>query len=760
MAENEFLPIKVILHQEDFVVANEPGGSARKMFGDASSDVRGTLIDQLVGVQDAYEPLFEARPTIPAVAKVELKEKALAKSHRPDRIFADETCPIIGVGTFRELFVRVTRQGLSNLAIQVRTDLTAEGSANISTVAAVAPITPEERMGVTTGQDLDELIARVDRDGLIKVRLFDHGDARIDRLIRDDFIRYLEEINAELIREHAYAPDLSVYVVRAEGRQLREIARHPGIRRASFMPRFFGLRHQSIPVPNAPAVDLPPPARGESYPVVAVVDSGISDVCTPLAPWVEAREDYVAKVDRNPEHGTFVAGLITFAGAINSTNLVETGGPCRLLDITVMPGNGDLTEDELLSSLEEMTAKYGDSVRVWNISLGSDGPCRDDAFSDLARGLDDLQQKHGVQFVMAAGNFQDPPLRAWPPDGSLGEKDRIAPPSDSVLGITVGALAHCQTPTTRVKVDEPSPFSRRGPAPAYLVKPELVHYGGNCDVNGNYTSSGVRSLGTTGGIAEDAGTSFSTPLVSSLLANIIGGLDPEPSLNVAKALLLHAAEYPSGIDESHINYVGFGKPTSFESIVHSTQDSATMVFEDVISPGYHLELDPFPYPACLLRNERSYGHIKMTLVYDPPLDSNSGLEYCRANIDASLGVVTIDGKAGKPKFRGKVPAEPNLHGKGYEEDLVKFGFKWSPVKSYRRSFKIGVSSQHWRLRVELLHRHDSPQTPQRFALVITVAGDEGQPVYDDLVVALRTRATTDLQLRSSVRQRIRGRLES
>lgn len=152
----------------------------------------------------------------------------------------------------------------------------------------------------------------------------------------------------------------------------------------------------------------------------------------------------------------------------------------------------------------------------------------------------------------------------------------------------------------------------------------------------------------------------------------------------------------------------------------------------------------------------------MTLVYDPPLDPSYGLEYCRANVSASLGTwgPGRDPVTGQPKYERQVPPDPDLSHEAYEEDLVKHGFKWCPVKSYRRHFKRGVGSDHWRLVVGLLHRHDEPPSPQRFALVVSIAGDDGDPVYDDMVAALRIYATQDLQLRASVRQRIRGRASS
>ena len=86
--------------------------------------------------------------------------------------------------------------------------------------------------------------------------------------------------------------------------------------------------------------------------------------------------------------------------------------------------------------------------------------------------------------------------------------------------VTVGSLAHAQAIQSVVRVNEPSPFTRKGPGPSYIVKPDIVTYGGNCDHAGNYQTTGIRSLDPVAQIAEDVGTSFAAPFATSLLANV------------------------------------------------------------------------------------------------------------------------------------------------------------------------------------------------------------------------------------------------
>lgn len=752
----ELLPIKVLMPDATFDAREQPGGGARKIFGEPTPATRQELADQVTGVEQRYRDEFRRRPDIPAVARVRLKDEALAKSHRPDRLFSDETCPIIGVGGLRELYVKVTPVGLGSLRERIRTDTTREGRANISTIVEVKPIETNERIGAPDGA-INVVEEAVDADGVLKVELFDYRDRYVNDVVLGDFREHLHLLGSELRRTMQYTPELTVHVVSATGEQVRAIASHPAIRRASPMPKYYAIRHQALPVGEV-LPNLATPGDGESFPLVGLVDAGVADNCAPLAPWIFGREIYVPHEEQDLDHGTFVGGLIAFGPDLN-VGISSAGGPCRLIDVIAIPrdapGVSPLDESQLLAILQEVIPKYP-SARVWNLSLGSNVPCRDDAFSDLARALDALHRQHNVQFVLAAGNLETLPLRTWRPQGDMGERDRICSPADSITAITVGSLAHAQTVDSLVNIAEPSPFSCRGPGPSYIVKPEIVHYGGNCSAAGNYQQTGVRSLDSHGQLVEGIGTSYATPLVTGLMANVIDALDPPPSLNLAKALIVHAAEQPLVMQEADLNYVGFGRPPGMAEVLHATQSAATLIFEDTIEPGYQKQLYPFPYPSCLIRDGKSYGRIRMTLVYDPPLNASYGLEYCRANVSASLGTIRPDAN-GKMRYQRELPPDPERSHEAFEEELVKHGFKWCPTKSYRRDIARGIGSEHWRLTVELLHRHDQDRQPQRFALLVTIEGAEGQPVYDDLVTALRGYNTQDLTLKASVRQRITTR---
>ena len=406
-----------------------------------------------------------------------------------------------------------------------------------------------------------------------------------------------------------------------------------------------------------------------------------------------------------------------------------------------------------MTLLEDVLPQHPE-VRVWNLSLSGSDPCSDDYFSDLAIKLDDLQDRFGVTFVLAAGNYATPPFRTWPP-GNHGEADRICGPADSVRGIAVGAVAHIARPSSRVKEGEPSPFTRRGPGPVYTPKPEVTHYGGNCDGKGNFTQTGMRSIDGDGNIAENIGTSFAAPLVATLLANTSQALAQPPSTNLLKALLVQSAVLGTeALDAEAIRYRGFGIPGDVLDVVTCVPWAATLVFEAELVAGLEYVRTRFPIPPSMrTTGGKVRGEIVMTLAYDPPVDAAYGAEYCRNNVDVSLGKYDI-GKDGKPHHHCLIPPEPKEFDERYERQLIEHGFKWSPIKVYRRAMR-GVTGRDWRLKIALLSRSGFvPQDPQRIALVVTMADPEKQaPIYDEVVRVMQRNgwATADLEVQARIR---------
>src|SRR5437870_4006885 len=132
MPDDRRLPIKVVLTRESDIRKPEGGGGGRKIFDDVTRELRESFVHQLEDVEHHFAVSFDESPDVPAVARVILKAKALAKSHRPAGLLTANTCPIIGAQNLGELLVSVTRDGLHRLMDTILHVETKVGVANVS----------------------------------------------------------------------------------------------------------------------------------------------------------------------------------------------------------------------------------------------------------------------------------------------------------------------------------------------------------------------------------------------------------------------------------------------------------------------------------------------------------------------------------------------------------------------------------------------------------------------------------------------------
>jgi len=751
------LPIRVVIPQDQDYQRDTGGGGPRKEFAPVTRALRDSLSGQVEQVASYFQPAF-SQGSLPAVARVVLRSEALAKSHRPAALFNRTTCPIIGLQDFGELLVSVTPLKLAHLQHRIQNNDSKLNDANLSTIERIEPFKPEDALG---GVDATWMRERLAARPVVKFRLFQHDDpTETDKLIKGFYarVRSLRLPEPEQVR---YGGDTMIFKIsEANYEAAAELARFVGAQSVSPFPRYRTVRTEAVVLRRASSSDLSPPNPREDYPIVGVIDTGVNPTDPLLSPWVVAREVFVPDGSRDYSHGSFVAGLIAGGYLLNHQDPRFPRSQAKIVDVTALPRDGDsLTEDDLLAIIEEVVPKYPD-VRVWNLSLGlAEPPCCNSAFSDFGTALDRIQDEYDVMFVVAAGNYAQAPFRGWPPE-NLGEIDRICPPADSVRSVVVGSIAHKHSSNSRVRSEEPSPFSKRGPGAAFLPKPELSHYGGNCSRTGDYAQTGILSVDGALNLAENIGTSFAAPLVSAILANVCHGFQQVPSRVLCKALAVHSAVLGGqGVEAQTLRYRGFGIPSDVQGVFTCSPSSATLIFEPEVLPGLQFVKDGFPIPDCLRDNNgKVRGELIITLVYDPPLEDRYGSEYCRRNVSASLG--TYDpGKDGKPAHQKQVPESPKDISKLYEKHLIEHGFKWSPVKVYQRDITRGVTGENWRLVVEGQDRSGfMSDEPTPTALIITIRDHDPhstKPVYNEVVAKMTARGwiTQDIPITNRVRTR-------
>ena len=149
-------------------------------------------------------------------------------------------------------------------------------------------------------------------------------------------------------------------------------------------------------------------------------------------------------------------------------------------------------------------------MKVWNLSISVINEVDEYSFSDFAVALDALQDQYGVLICKSAGNCKN--FKTGHPKGKIHQG------ADSVRSMVVGSIAHKKSALDLAEVDNPSPFTRIGRGPSYIIKPEVVHYGGNAgvDASGRMVTTGVKSFGLDGAIRQSVGTSYSTPRIAEI----------------------------------------------------------------------------------------------------------------------------------------------------------------------------------------------------------------------------------------------------
>lgn len=763
------LPIKLIMPKQGIERRITPGGTPPKPFRTVDAKYRSHLSNQVSAIRSAIVP--QARRTGTAPVRVKLLSKAAAKSHRPENLFSLESCPIIGSGRLGELFVKATPAGLDRLADIIQNNTSDRVTKELSCVEAIEPITPLFRRGGAEAKDVLRRSPRGKHGFIARVRLFNFGlDSDQPRLV-EDFKTICRQRDIRFSQDGYSASSFTYGIECRNVDDIEALSRVIGVRSIAHMPLIRTIRPLMLNPKPLPKLPNREDVVGD-FPVVVVVDSGISDQLPGLESWVVGRDSQVAPEYQNADHGTFVAGLICWGAELNPTISGLDNNPCGVFDLQVLPNQdpakGDtlaLLESEFLVSLEAALQEHANKYKVWNLSLGTDTVCSLDEFSALAEELDNLQEKYQVSFVISAGNYDTPPLLDFPRTPDQLDAGRITTPADSVLGITVGAVSHVDYKKNGPKEHHPSAFSRHGAGPNYVIKPDLVHYGGSCSTDLSHIS-GIRSV-NNGGSAENLGTSFATPLVSRTLAQIYHQITPTPSPVLARALLTHHARDPRTkhrVPDGDENFFGFGLPSPVPYCLECTPYTSTLVFDDVLRPGNFLEWNDFPYPPSLRRGGKYFGEIWMTVAFSPARGARWGTEYCETHIDAHFGVyrgqTSRETGEVKSKFVGLVPPEHKNAGLLYESYQVEKLRKWAPVRTYYGDLgEKGERGDRWRLKLQLLTRHGIEEEdafkPQPFSLIITISDPQKKVrVYDEMAQIVRNRfQAQNLNVRAGARIR-------
>jgi hypothetical protein len=562
---------------------------------------------------------------------------------------------------------------------------------------------------------------------------------------------------------------------------LRRLADHPLVRRIRFpiliQPTEAQAATGPLPFPAIPRV-----ADGR-YPRVGVIDTGIDG---PLRAWVLDRHDFLDEADCDPGHGTLVAGVLIGAQAANSSQLAVESDGCDIVDVPLMPRApfgvvyGQRGFEAFLEELEAALADARDrhGVRIFNMSLNVVAPVDADTYSLYAARLDDIQDRLGILIVNSAGNLSGTEWRGpWPAKlnqvlaalAARTNPDTIFMPCESVRTIAVGAL---NPPGSNQIAEAPTTYTRRGPGLRVGVKPDIAHFGGTGDASQPGTTHLV-SCDPHGNQSQTCGTSFAAPLAAKTLAALDVATGERLAPRTLRAFLIHNATVPSPLASPRLRdvarqFVGFGRPSSATAMLETEDHAITMVFESRLTAGERkpaiLRFD-FQWPAALVdtATRACRGLVKMTMVYDAPINQAFGSEFVRVNLSAHLRQrQPVDRKDGKPSYNDQI-SQAFLPRTGKltipERSLIDHGLKWWPTKRYAADFSAGVgNSAEWRLEVESVVRAEAtfPAEGIPFSLILTIEDEQrGAPLFQTFRQTLLAGRVDMQDIRTAVRVRTR-----
>ena len=731
-----------------------------------------------------------------ATIKVSLKEDAIAKSHRPTSAVFNYKYPVIGGGDIGEIYVQVNEKSLPSLVeriSQAKVQSEIKFNKNGEIVPKVGKLRSEvsaiENIELYTGNDKSIMsdiefaqeLLKNKREIIVELFTARKNETLSDGEISLIYKNLVDELKSrfptiEFVTESRFFSDNIITLFPKNNSNtdvielLRELKINPIVRKYYLSP-IFTVAKKNIDIEKK-LTTFPKKLANQSYPKVILIDKGISSSI--LSTWVNDKSDALGSEIIEDYHADEMASILIGSKHLNSNyDYLEEDG-CEIYDIW-LPADKYSFEDHFETLAEftdwlylEVQAARENGFRVISMSINFQQIVSNSEYSFLAARIDEISNKLNVIFVISVGNLEDKKYRSeWPKTeeqvfrmlARFQQQDKVLQPADSVTSLSVGSVNHIENEL--ITFQAPTRYTRRGPATAYGIKPDLVHIGGIGDPN---NSCYVTLDGNNHLCLNSHGTSLAAPHIAKSIATIDFKSNESLNTNTLKALLIHSAKIPDCLSSKNLgkeakDFVGFGFPSDSSNIINRDEASFTFIFEDIIKKGQVAEFN-FIWPESLITATRKCkGKVKMSLVYTPTIDRQYGQEYIRVNIDASLQQEKIKktesnfSKAVNSIWDNRLGSDLN-----FEKNLIDHGFKWWPSKVYERYSKNGFgNSSNWRLRVTSQVRDgvSHPLDGIPFSVIITIEDPtkKATKIYNEMSQSLIALGVVfqDITIRDEVR---------
>ena len=759
----KYLPIQFFEKRKDFDDRFTEGGGSSALpswvlKGDELAAKSSALTSSVGDIITVFRERKAQKKKLPLVVCTTLEEKAIAKSHRSEitGLYVDKNgSNVLGFSGNRCLLTMVTSEATLESINHTLSDTETQAKL-ISSIVDIEPFYPAV-------DKFDEKIC------YYKVRLIDYNNYDLNCAAKIIFEQQCVAAGITIEQKTKFTPNMTVYRVCLDS--LEQLNLLEDFESIYTVEKMFPISMTLDALVSSATITPKSPVEGVDYPIVGVLDTGIAD--NPyLGAW-KTKDSFTSYPDqyKDSTHGSFVSGIIEYGDELNGLSTTMFPG-VSLFDATVYPDETkqSIYVDDLVEHIREAVER-NKHIKIWNLSLGTNSEASLDDFSDFGMALDNIQDENNVLIIKSAGNCTNF-IRQLP-------KSRIAQSADSVRSIVVGSLAHKKGPHDYAEVDAPSPFTRVGPGPGSIVKPDVVFYGGNAGMNaGKLEATGVKSFLPDGTLVSNVGTSFSTPWVSRMAAELTHLVKEKFDPLLIRALLIHNAKYPANNPMSmpdKISQMGFGVPSSVQEMLYNSENEITLILRDTLDRGNFIEMFDFPFPESLVDEDENFvGQVIVTLVTKSLLDDKQAGEYCQSNIDILFGTYETETDRdttkkgiknpkglGEPQnvlleslYSARVKGAHPLTGFERECTLVKYGKKFHPVKKYAVDLSEMTASnklrylrgnRKWYLKIEGLFRDfieqdartRNYQLSQEYCLLLTIRDPNGKaPVYDEVTQQL------------------------
>lgn len=518
---------------------------------------------------------------------------------------------------------------------------------------------------------------------------------------------------------------------------------------------------------------------------VLVIDSGITSN-HPLLEKAVGDEENFQEVEKELQdkvgHGTAVAGVSLYGDIKQRINERMFPPSNWLFSGKVMYGQEDmqgnftpvydeekLFENQLDTAIRSFLNNEDYRIKVVNISFGNANESLRDKNNrqfPLAALLDELAYEYReVVFVVSAGN-SDPRyifdeleeiIEHYPNYLVESEFFRIINPATSALSITVGAMAQevsiseqsmdghkSNLHTPIADYGEASPFTRTGFGINGMLKPEVVHYGGNLILKKDFGRINEDVGGKLPLLSNNPteklfnfnyGTSFSAPMITHVFGQIANKY-PERSANFLKNLLLQSTETTkidgfSGSDSEKQNSLlkvnGYGLP-NYDKAISSFDNRVVLLDEGVIGLN-KVQVYSFDFPQIFFET-KGYKRISVALTFDPITRMTRGDSYLgnrmQFKLYHSINPKIVAGKFSEYDFSDdeavmeeldsheiKLTPGPNIRNSGCHQKGVKEykrepkalpnspltlvvinSNKWIPDEKHEQNYCVSVMVEH------------------------------------------------------------------